>query len=80
MALEGQQSVVAIHAVAIVGDADQLSPAALNLDANAHGSSVERVLKELLDHGRGPIDHLAGGDLIGNLIGKDADLAHKNSE
>ena len=80
MALEGQQSVVAIHAVAVVGDADQLSPAAFDLDANAHGAGVERVLKEFLDDRCRPIDHLAGGDLIGNLIGKDADLAHKNSE
>jgi hypothetical protein len=79
VALERQQGVVAVHSLAVVGDADQLSPAALNLHANARRSGVESVLKQLLDHGRGPIHHFAGGDLVGNLIGKDADLAHKNS-
>ena len=54
-------------------------PAAFHLDANARSSGVERVFKQLLDDGRGPVDHLAGGDLVGNLIGKDADLAHQNS-
>jgi hypothetical protein len=80
VALEGQQGVVAVHSLAVIGDADELSPASFDLDANAHGSRVERILKELLDHRRGPIDHLAGGNLVGNLIGEDADLAHKNSE
>jgi hypothetical protein len=79
VALERQQGVVAVHSLAVIGDADQLSPAALNLHANARRSGIESVLKQLLDHRRGPIHHLAGGNLVGNLIGKDADLAHKNS-
>ena len=60
-------------------DADQASSAALHLDADAHGSSVQGVLQQLLHHRCGPVHHLAGGDLVGNLIGKDADLAHKQS-
>ena len=79
MALEGQQGVVAVHSLAVIGDADQLSSAAFYLDANAHGSRVQRVLKEFLDHGGGPVHHFAGGDLVGYLIGKNADLAHKTS-
>ena len=79
VALKGQQGVVAVHAVAVVGDADQLAAAGFDFDANAHGAGVEGVLKQLFDHGRGPIDHFAGGDLVGDLIGKNADLAHKSS-
>ena len=45
MALECQQGVVAIHAAAVVGDADQLPPAGLDLHANAAGAGVERVFE-----------------------------------
>ena len=40
---------------------------------------VERVLQQLLHHRRGPVHHLAGGDLVGNLVGKNANAAHKVS-
>ena len=53
MALESQKRVVAIHAVAIVRDADQLASAGFNLDANAMCSGIERVLQQLFDDGRG---------------------------
>ena len=77
MALKGQQGVVAVHAVAVVGDADQLAPARLHLDADAAGSGIQRVLQQLLDHRSGPVHHLAGGDLVGDLVRKNADAAHK---
>ena len=76
MALEGQQRIVAIHAVAVVGDANQLASARFNFDADAIGAGVERVLQQLFDDGGGPIHHLAGGNLIGDLVGKNADAAH----
>ena len=78
VALEGQQGVVAVHAVAVVGDADQLPPARLNLDANAVGAGVQRILQQLLHHRSRPVHHLAGGDLVGDLVGKNADAAHKS--
>ena len=77
MALEGQQRVVAVHALAVVGDADEPPPARLDFDADAGGAGVEGVLQQLLDHRGGPVHHLAGGDLVGNLVGKNADAAHK---
>ena len=76
MALESQQGIVAVHAVAVVGNADQPPPARLDLDANAAGASVESVLQQLFDHRGRPVHYLAGGDLIGNLVGKYADAAH----
>ena len=78
MALKGQQGVVAVHAVAVVGDADQLAPAGFDLDADAVGAGIERVLQQFLDHRGRPVHHLAGGDLVGNLVRKNADAAHKD--
>ena len=76
VALEGQQGVVAVHALAVVGDADELAPARLDLDADAVGAGVQSVLQQLLHHRGRPVHHLAGGDLVGNLVGEYADAAH----
>ena len=43
------------------------------------GACVKGVLKQLLDHGCRAIDDFTGGDLIGNLVRENADLAHKTS-
>ena len=56
-----------------------LPPAGFDLDADAVGAGVERILQQFLDHGRWPVHHLAGGDLVGHLVGKNADAAHKPS-
>ena len=77
VALEGQQGIVAVHAVAVVCDADQPPSAGLDLDADAVGARVQGVLQQFLHHGCRPVHHLACGDLVGNLVGKDADAAHK---
>ena len=76
MAFEGQQRVVAHHAAAVVGDADEAPAACLNLDEDARGAGVERILQQFLDHGGGAVDDLAGGDLVGHLIGENVDAAH----
>ena len=78
VALESQQCVVAIHAVAVVSEPDELASARLHLDANAVGSGVQCVLQKLFHHRGRPVHHLACGDLIGNLIGKYADTAHNS--
>jgi hypothetical protein len=41
VALKGQQGVVAVHAVAVVADADQPPPACLDLDPNTLGAGVQ---------------------------------------
>ena len=76
MAFKGQQRIVAHHAAAVVGDADQLAAAALHPDDDAVRAGVERILQQLLDHGCRPVDNLAGRDLVGHLIGKYVDAAH----
>ncbi len=77
VAFEGQQGIVAVHALAVVGDADEAAAAGLDFDANAVGAGVQGILQQFLDHGGRAIDNLAGGDLVGNLVGENADAAHK---
>src|SRR5262249_35778304 len=40
---------------------------------------VERVLDELLDHAGRPLDDLSRGDLVGEVVRQEADLAHGSS-
>ncbi len=76
MALEGQQRVVAIHAAAVVADADQLPAAGLDFHANAGGAGVERVLEQFLHHRSRPVHHFARGDLVGHLVRKNSNAPH----
>ena len=76
MALEGQQGVVAQHAAAIVGDANETAAAGFHFDANLRRARVERVFEQFLDHRSGTLHHLAGGDLVGDLVGQNAYAAH----
>ena len=77
VALEGEQGIVAHHAAAVVGDLDQLLAASLNLNADAGGAGVERIFQQLLGHRSRTLHHFAGGDLVGNVFGKDVDSAHE---
>ena len=72
MALEREQHVVAVHASAVVGHAQQAAAAALHLDIDAGGAGVQAVFDQFLDHRGGTLHHLAGGDLVGELFGKQA--------
>ncbi len=76
MAFEGQQRIVAHHAAAVIGDAYELAPAALDRDHDPGRAGIERILQQLLDHRGRPVDDLAGGDLIGHLVGEYVDAAH----
>ena len=79
MALEGQQGIVAQHAAAVVDDADQAPAAGFHFDAHVGGAGVERIFQQFLDDGGGPLHHFAGRDLVGDLVGENADAAHERS-
>ena len=49
---------------AVVRDPDQVLAAPLDRQVDAGGPGVDRVLEQLLDDARRPLDHLARGDLI----------------
>ena len=62
--LHRELQVVARHAGAVIGDADEAPPARLDDHLDGARSCIQRVLDQLLD-GRGrPLDHLAGGDTV----------------
>ena len=76
VAFQTEQRVVPAHAGAVVGHPDEAASAGLDFDGDARGLGVERVFNEFLhDTGRA-LDHLAGGDLIGDLLGEQADAVH----
>ncbi len=64
MAFERQRQFRLGETAAIVAHADQLESCAFDIDLDARGTRIERVLDQFLDHRRRPLDHLAGGDLI----------------
>ncbi len=70
MPFKRQQRIVAHHAAPVVDNPDQLAPAGLHLNPNARRTRIKRVLQQLLDHRRGPLHHLARGNLVRNLVRK----------
>ncbi len=76
VAVEGEERVVAVHAGAVVGDADPLPPAPFEVDLEPRRPGVEGVLDQLLDHRRRPLHHLPGGDLRHQPVGQDLDARH----
>ena len=53
------------------------TPPASTSILNARGVSVDRVLDELLGDARRALDHLAGRDLVGEVVGESMDDAHR---
>ena len=64
VALDRERQVGGAHAGAVVDDADEAAAAGLDGDVDRAGAGVERVLDQLLDRRRRPLDHLAGGDAV----------------
>ncbi len=75
--LKGQQRIVAVHAVSIVGHANQLASTRLNLHANPRSPGIERIFEQFLHHRRRPVHHLARGNLVSHLIGENPYAPHK---
>ena len=73
VAVDGERQVGRGHAAAVVGDADPPPAAAIGEDVDPAGAGVDGVLDEFLDHARGTLDHLAGGDAVDDLFGELAD-------
>ena len=69
VALEAQPRVFARHAVAVVDHRDRREPAFREQHAHRGGARVDGVLGELLHHAGRPLHHLAGGDLVDELVG-----------
>jgi len=76
VALEGEQRVVARQAAAVVLHAQERPPTVAKFHLDPRGAGVEGVFDQLLHHRGRPLDHLAGGDLVGDPVGQDADFRH----
>jgi hypothetical protein len=76
VALDGQPRVLRLHPLAIVFDPHQPLAAQLDADGDAPRARVNRVLDQLLDHGRRPLDDFAGGDLVGEIGRQSVDAGH----
>ena len=72
-----EQQVLAIDPQPVVGDADELDATSGKIDVNLCRTRIETVLEQLLERGRGALDHLAGGDLIDKLLRKRTNGVHQ---
>ncbi|MNM35004.1 hypothetical protein D3C81_456660 [compost metagenome] len=75
MARQGQRQLFLVDAASVVGDGDAFHAAFFQAHRDLRGARVERVFQQLLDHGRRPLDHLAGGDLRNQLVRQGLDRA-----
>ena len=71
-----EHGILAIHAGTVVGDADQRPTAFLDGDVDRGGTSIERILHQLLDDRRGSLHDFTGRDLIGDGTGENGDTRH----
>ena len=70
VARQGESDLLARDADAVVAHANQAAPSPLELDLDAPCARIQGILNQLLDHGGRALDHLAGGDLVDELIGQ----------
>jgi hypothetical protein len=71
-----QLCVLQAHAEAVVLNGNASDAAAVDRHVDARGLGVQRVLEQLFDDARWPLDHLSGGNLIGQLRRQNADRWH----
>ena len=64
-----QRNLLRLNSNPIVANSNQSGAAALQLHLDALRLRIQRVFHQFLDHGRRPLDHLAGSDLIDESIG-----------
>jgi hypothetical protein len=80
VSFEGEHCIIAHHAVAVVGNFQETSAARFDVDGDAFGAGVNCVLDQLLGYRSGTLDDFTGGDLVGNVIGKEADFGHRERD
>ena len=73
MAQNGKREILGIHSATVVLDQDEIGTACGCRNIDAGGAGIERVLDQLLDRTRGPLDHLARGDSVDRALGETTD-------
>src|SRR5882724_9626477 len=74
VALKGKQRIVANHAFAVIRNFQKPPATTLDVNGDPGRRRIDCILNKLLSDRSWPLDHFAGGDLIGNMIGKDANF------
>ena len=64
---------------AVVGHANEAASAGLDFHGDARGLGIERVFDQFLHDAGGAFHHFAGGDLVGDVFGKQADAVHETA-
>ena len=67
MAQECGAGILRGHAAAVVGDPKEGHAAVADLDGDFGGTGINGIFQQLLDHRGGALDHLAGGDQVGDM-------------
>ncbi len=73
VALEAQARIGGRHALAIVGHLDQAASGVLHHEDDVRGARIHAVLQQFLHHAGRTLHHLARGDLVGHMVGQQAD-------
>ena len=68
--------IVTLHAFAIIHHGDRAASPFFHGDGDTAGPGIDAILQELLHHGDGALDDLAGGDLADSRLIQDRDAAH----
>ena len=76
MPFKTEQDIVTIHTRAIIHDPKQAGAAAFYLDRYSTTPCIKTVFKQFLDHGGRAFHNFTGGDLIGQMIGKETNTGH----
>ena len=67
MPLDGQRKIARVHAVAIVGDADERDTAACRHHVDITRTGIDGVFDQFLNYARRTLDHFAGRDAVYGL-------------
>ena len=76
MTFEGEERIVARHAVTVVLDPHERAPAVAELDLHARRPGIEGVFQQLFHDRSRALDHLTSGNLVGDPVGENADFGH----
>ena len=68
MALKRQHGVFPAHPAAVIGHADQILAAFVQLHENTPRPGIQRVLHQLFDRRSGPLHDFARRDLVGRVL------------
>ena len=72
-----EQGVVVRHSVAVVAHPNEADTSRFDVDPDPRGVRVDGVFDELFRHAGRSLHDLAGGDLIGEVIGESMDDPHR---